>query len=205
MITPAYFCIEDFNGEAPTPPTPPQDEPPYVVNPVEDVVFENYPETLSIDLNGVATDPDDPDENIIYSIVSNSNPDELEAQLNGTLLRLARRSLNQAEADLVMRATSDGQYIDFTIHVTMNPCEGIHENMLEISVFPNPCEGQLHLVMDNGGLFEYQVFNQMGQRVTTGQSNGPETVVDLSQCPNGVYFISVVQNGKRQMKKVVVI
>lgn len=24
MITPAYFCIEDFNGEAPTPPTPPQ-------------------------------------------------------------------------------------------------------------------------------------------------------------------------------------
>ena len=85
------------------------------------------------------------------------------------------------------------------------PNVGVEENDLALRAYPNPCDGQLHLVMDNGGSFEYQVFNQMGQCVATGQSNSPETVVDLSQCSDGVYFVSIIQNGKRQMKKVVVL
>lgn len=202
MITPAYFCIENFNGEAPTPPTPPQDEPPYVVNPVEDVVFETYPETLTLNLYGVATDPDDPDEDIVYSIVSNSNPDELEAQLNGTTLTLTRLSLNHTEADLVMRATSDGQYVDFTIHVTINSCEGIHENSMEIKVFPNPCKGQLHLILDNAQPFEYSVCNLMGQTVIRGCSQGPEALIDMTPCPEGIYFVTITQQGKPFVTKI---
>ena len=117
MLTPAYFCIDNFNGAAPTPPTPPQDEPPYIVAPVEDMVFENYPETIAINLDGVASDPDDPDENIVYTIVSNSNPNELEAQMSGKMLHLTRSTDHYGEADLVIRATSDGQYVDFHVHV----------------------------------------------------------------------------------------
>ncbi len=202
MITPAYFCIENFNGEAPTPPTPPQDEPPYIANPVEDVIFETYPETLTLNLNGVATDPDDPDENIVYSIVSNSNPEELESQLSGTTLTLTRLSLSHAEADLVMRATSDGQYIDFTIHVTMNSCEGIHENLMEIKVFPNPCKGQLHLTIDNAQPFEYSICNLMGQTVISGCSQGHEALIDMTSCPEGIYFVTITQQGKPFVTKI---
>ena len=46
MLTPAYFCIDDFNGEAPLPPTPPQgiDENENVAisiypNPAHDIIF----------------------------------------------------------------------------------------------------------------------------------------------------------------------
>ena len=76
------------------------------------------------------------------------------------------------------------------------PNVGVEENDLALRAYPNPCDGRS---------FEYQVFNQMGQCVATGQSNSPETVVDLSQCSDGVYFVSIIQNGKRQMKKVVVL
>ena len=115
MITPAYFCMDNFNGGGAAP-----DLPPYIVNPVQDVVFNNYPQTLQVNLNGVATDPDDPDENIVYSIVSNSNPSALTASLNGKILVMTRQNANQATANLTMRATSDGQSVDFTVHVVIN-------------------------------------------------------------------------------------
>ena len=96
------------------------DEPPYIVNPVSDVVFNEYPQTQQVNLNGVATDPDDPDENIAYSIVSNSNPSVLTATMSGRILVMTRQNANQATADLTMRATSDGQHVDFTVHVIIN-------------------------------------------------------------------------------------
>ena len=199
MITPAYFCIEDFNG---TGPAQPQDLPPYVVNPVDDVILETYPETFTIDLNGVATDPDDPDEDIVYSIVSNSNPDDLEAQLNGRTLSLTRRSMNYAEAVLVMRATSDGQYVDFEIRVTMTQYEGISKNSMEIKVFPNPCKGQLHLSTGNAQKFEYSVYNLLGQPVISGSSQGHEAVIDMTPCSEGIYFVTITQNGKQFVTKI---
>ena len=115
MITPAYFCMDNFNGGGAAP-----DLPPYIVNPVQDVVFNNYPQTIQVDLNGVATDPDDPDENIAFSIVSNSNPSALTATMSGKILVMTRQNANQATANLTMRATSDGQSIDFTVHVIIN-------------------------------------------------------------------------------------
>ena len=115
MITPAYFCMDNFNGGGAAP-----DLPPYIVNPVSDVVFNEYPQTQQVNLNGVATDPDDPDENIAYSIVSNSNPSVLTATMSGRILVMTRQNANQATADLTMRATSDGQSVDFTVHVIIN-------------------------------------------------------------------------------------
>ena len=125
MITPAYFCMDNFNGGGAAP-----DLPPYIVNPVQDVVFNQYPQTIQVNLNGVATDPDDPDENITYSIVSNSNPSALTASMSGKTLVMTRQNANQATANLTIRATSDGQSVDFTVHVIINaviaPMSGIY-------------------------------------------------------------------------------
>ena len=115
MVTPAYFCMDNFNGGGAAP-----DLPPYIVNPVQDVVFNQYPQTIQVNLNGVVTDPDDPDENIVYSIVSNSNPSALNVSMNGKILVMTRQNANQATANLNLRATSDGQSVDFTVHVVIN-------------------------------------------------------------------------------------
>ncbi|MBR4137542.1 MAG: DUF4465 domain-containing protein, partial [Bacteroidales bacterium] len=202
MVTPAYFCLENFNGEAPLPPTP--DEPPYVVNPVEDVVFNEYPETIDVNLDGVVTDDDDPDEDITYSIVSNSNTTAITATISNKILALVRNNDQQAEADIVIRATSDGQTVDFTVHVIINEVFGVDEITYNMSVYPNPSEGEIHIIVDNIEQFEYNVFNIVGQNVMNGISDGREAHLDLSGLDKGVYFVTVFAENQKFVERIVI-
>jgi hypothetical protein len=80
---------------------------------------------------------------------------------------------------------------------------GIEENLTNIEVYPNPCEGMLHLSLGNTESFEYSIYDLTGQIVVNGRSQGHETVVDMSHFPAGVYFISVIQDGKRFYNKLI--
>jgi hypothetical protein len=198
MLTPAYFCIDNFNGVGPN---VPQDEPPYIVNPVADVIMDIFPQSAEVNLEGVATDPDDPDEGIVYSLVDNSNETAVTATLNGKMLTVTRLVEEMAEATLILRATSDGQTVDFNVHVILNEYVGVEENNLGFEVYPNPSKGLLHLSVSNAQSFEYRVCDPWGQTITAGHSQGQEIRIDLSQCPAGIYFVSVVQDGKQSVKK----
>ena len=102
----------------------------------------------------------------------------------------------------MMRATSDGQSVDFEIHVIMSQYESISENSMEIKVFPNPCKDQLHLSVGNDQTFEYSIHNLLGQAVIAGQAHGQEAIIDLSPCPRGIYFVTITQNGKQFVTKI---
>ncbi len=200
MITPAYFCIENFNGTAPT---PPQDLPPYVVNPVEDVVFNEYPETIAVNLDGVVTDDDDSDENITYSIVSNSNADELEAHMNGKMLNLTRVSREESTAHLVLRATSDGQYVDFEINVIMHLVpDGIEENdAAAISVYPNPATDYVIVETCHGASVQcVEIYDITGHKVLSSTS----TEINISELPQGVYFVAVFTENQKFVERIVI-
>ncbi len=201
MVTPAYFCMEDFNGSAPVV----VDEPPYIVNPVQDVVFMEYPQTIQVNLNGVATDPDDPDESIIYSIVSNSNSNALTATMNGKVLVMTRQNNSQATANLTMRATSDGQYVDFTVHVVMNYVyDGMGEHEMGMTLYPNPTDGKINIAFEDQQSFDYTVYDIVGQTVMKGQSRGGAAQVDLSCLRKGVYFVALVRDKSIRVEKVIV-
>lgn len=199
MITPAYFCMDDFNGTAPESP----DLPPYIVNPVADVVFDAYPQTLQVNLDGVATDPDDPDEQIAYGIVSNSNEEALSAAIDNKMLVLNRLHEEQAVADVLVRATSNGLHVDFVVHVVMNLVTGIAENSMGFNTYPNPSNGQLTLAVSNAQQFDYVVFDVTGKKLLDGQSLSQEASLDLSSFTPGVYFVSVSMEGKSMIQKVI--
>lgn len=198
MITPAYFCMDDFNGIGPNTP----DLPPYIANPVADIIFLTFPESVNVNLDGVATDPDDPDEDIVYSLIDNSNETAVAATFNDKVLTLTRLIEESAEATLILRATSDGQSVDFNVHIMLNEYVGVEENSLSMAVYPNPCHGMLRLSVNNNQGFEYGVYDLLGQTMTSGHSQGQEIIVDLSKCPEGIYFVSVVQNGKQVVRKI---
>ena len=82
------------------------------------------------------------------------------------------------------------------------PPTNLKENAIAINAYPNPCHGQLHLSAVNGQSFEYSIFDLLGQIITTGHSQGHETIVDLGECPAGIYFVSVIQDGKRVVSKI---
>ena len=201
MLTPAYFCIDDFNGEAPLPPTPPQDEPPYVVNPVEDVVFDEFPQSIQVNLDGVATDPDNDDDQIVYSIVSNSNQEQLSAEMSGKMLNLTRTSREEATADLVMRATSNGLYVDFNIHVIISAVpDGIEEDEdVTISVYPNPAHNFIHVeTMCTSSLQRIDLYDITGRKVLSTT----ETEINVSELESGVYFIRINYVGRDTIHRV---
>ena len=203
MITPAYFCIENFNGEAPLPPTPPQDLPPYVVNPVDDVVFNEYPETITINLDGVVTDDDDPDENIVYSIVSNSNENELQAVINNKVLTLTRLSREESTATLVIRATSDDQYVEFDVNIIINFVpDGVDEKEMEkISVYPNPAHDFIRVETQLiASVQRVEIYNVTGQMMLSTT----DTEINVSTLPEGVYFVAVIAENQKFVKRIVI-
>ena len=180
------------------------DEPPYIVNPIEVVVFDDFPQTIQVDLDGVATDPDDPDEEIVYSVVSNPNPDVITVLMNDRILSLVRETENEADFDLIMRATSDGQFVDFNIHVIIKEVESVGENLFGIAVYPNPTEGQLTLTVNEASGFNYSVSNLVGQCVMKGTANSNATDLDFGGLNQGFYFISIEWHDNRLIQKVIV-
>ncbi len=180
------------------------DLPPYIVTPIPDVVMDEFPKIVYIDLNGAATDPDDPDELIEYSMLSNSNEEALLASMDGRILMLERLTEEQAEADIAMRATSDGQYVDFNIHVIMNQVEGVEESAKSMMVYPNPTNGMITIHLDESQSFDYEVYNLMGQCLLNGQAQNGSAQIDLGSCHQGVCFVAVSWGGSRVIQKVVV-
>ena len=182
-------------------PTPP-DEPPYIANPVDDVIFDEFPQSIDINLDGVVSDPDDPDENIIYSLVSNSNESELSVSLDGDLMRLTRLSGEEGEAVLVLRATSDGQAIDFEINVIMLYVDDdVDENEMErVSVYPNPMYDVIFVGTNNGlSVQRVEVFNVTGQKVMSST----ESVINVSELEAGMYFVRVTADDRMVIRTIV--
>ena len=180
------------------------DEPPYIVNPVDDVVFSDFPQTIEVDLNGVVTDPDDPDENIVYSIVSNPFPEDVTAVMNGKILVLTRGANNDADFSLVMRATSDGQHVEFDVHILMYMVEGMDEIANFIKVYPNPSMGLVTIDLAENMCFDYTVYDLTGKTVVNGQSQFGSAQIDLTSCHQGIYFVAVSWEGQRMIQKVIV-
>ena len=185
------------------------DLPPVIANPVADVVFDLFPQSIEIDLNGVASDPDDDDEAIVYSLVSNSNTTALAADLTGKTLVLNRLANTDAVADLTIRATSDGQHVDFTIHIILNHYVNVDEREVIFEMFPNPCDGIITVRLPQYdqltlGQTEYNIHNLTGQLVLFGYLDGETTILDLRSLQKGIYFISLNQAGAIHIDKIVI-
>ena len=181
---------------------PAPDEPPYIANPVDDVVFDEYPETIEINLEGVAADPDDPDENITYRMVSNSNESELSVSLFGRLMRLTRLSNEESEATLVLRASSNGQSVEFEVHVIMHYVyDGVGENEIDkVSVYPNPMRDVFFIEAANGlPVQRVEVFNVTGQMVLSST----DTEINVSEWESGMYVVRVTAADKIVIRRIV--
>ena len=115
-----------------------------------------------------------------------------------------RQTNHDAEFDLRMRATSDGQSVDFEVHVTMYIVEGVGENSMAVLVYPNPSQGMVTIAVEGNLGFEYQLFNFMGKAVLKGKSNDQTMTLDLSGFSKGIYFISMTTDSRCLTQKIIV-
>lgn len=78
---------------------------------------------------------------------------------------------------------------------------GIEENEYEalFKVYPNPTNATFNVVLQNpNDAFILSVWSTFGQEIYTSSS---DTTVDISNLANGIYYVTVDQNGLRKTKK----
>jgi len=67
-------------------------------------------------------------------------------------------------------------------------------NSLEFSMFPNPVQNELNIVLDRNNL-SLSIVDMLGKTVFSLNNVATNHVVNLSELNNGVYFVSVKQKG----------
>ena len=69
---------------------------------------------------------------------------------------------------------------------------------LEVSIFPNPTTGMIHVVgIQNGRAILY---DSHGRRVK--QLSADDSDVDISEQPKGMYYLAIVRNGQTKIKRI---
>ena len=202
MVTPAYFCMDDFNGVAPE--IPYIDQPPYVMNPVADWVSNVFPDSIVVDLNGVVADDDSPLDSIVYTLITNSDESVVLAQVTNNILTIIRLTEEEGSANLTLRAISGELYVDFTVNVILNPVLGVHTYKTMMSLYPNPTEGSVTISIPQVSEFEYVVLNAMGQEVLRGFSHWDQQQLDLSAFAKGIYHVKVKFEDTVLVRKMIV-
>jgi hypothetical protein len=110
---------------------------------------EDAPET-SIDISSVFTDPDNDDQAIIKTLISNDNESLLTATLTDNELILYYLPDAYGTATIVVRATSGGKIVDDAFVVTVNPVDDppvIANAVLDISTDEDASDQIIDLIV----------------------------------------------------------
>jgi hypothetical protein len=127
VANPLSYVTTDIDGQARSAPAPcaGADElanganlPPVVANQLAPISFTNYPQTLSFDLSNTFDDPDN--NNDFIEITVQSCPQEVTATIDyNNMLSVTRKTANAFNnKTLVIRATSNGKFVDMNVSVS---------------------------------------------------------------------------------------
>ena len=70
-------------------------------------------------------------------------------------------------------------------------------------VYPNPSNGKFNLDFGEGQ-WSVEVFDITGRKVYEGRHDG-QTVIDLNQCPKGIYFLKAMSEGREVTAKLTIL
>jgi len=98
-----------------------QDNPPTVASAIADVEVSEDAINKIIDLTNVFTDVDNDDNDISKSVQNNSNSSLVSASILNNTLTLDFQANQFGAADITIRGTSNGLFVDDVFHVTVNP------------------------------------------------------------------------------------
>lgn len=101
-----------------------------------------------------------------------------------------------------------GEIEDYCVEIVANSGNSVAEEPgYKLLIFPNPADNNLTVQFfgEYPEAGNYSFINAVGQEVITGAIKSNKTDFDLSELPNGIYFMKVVENGKtlRTIKVVV--
>jgi hypothetical protein len=76
--------------------------------------------------------------------------------------------------------------------------------LLGFNVYPNPASEYIKIENQNGKSFEYVMFNLQGKIVMMGNSNNPETQIQLGEIARGQYILELTVEKKTSATSVII-
>lgn len=151
----------------------------------------NYPSTAVCAGEDVVLSATNAD-SFVWKIYSSEN--DLLATLNGSNVNYSTPQITAASANYATTLEmtfSSGCVLTKNFQFTTDNCSlGLDQHSsLQPFIYPNPASNRM--VINTAGMFDFEIINQLGQLVLSGQSNG-FTEVDLSLIPEGFYIINVM-------------
>ncbi len=179
MNTPAYFCIDNvvFTDDAPV-----------LESDIEDILAYDNDEDMIITLSDVFSDNDDVDENIFYSVSSNSNDATATAIISGNELTID--FLAEGTTEVTVEANSNGHIISDTFTVTVDEFVSVEDVVVDnVSVYPNPAIDYINIRgVENATI---SIFDMSGRLVQSQTANSNVQFVDMSKYKAGMYSVRI--------------
>jgi len=73
-----------------------------------------------------------------------------------------------------------------------------------ITIYPNPVNSVLHITSENIQDYNLKVYNAIGELILQSDKLSSNSEVDLTQYPEGMYFLQVYSNNKIFNKKIII-
>ncbi len=186
MNTPGYFCLDNLHVVP--------DQAPTVINPISNITAISLAENQEIDISNVFTDEDDDDNQIIKSIVSNSDNNVASAEIVDNTFTID--FLAVGETEIVIEALSNKKTAYDTLSVTVTPSAGIHNSdHVAITLFPNPTNGKFSiLTSDNSSTMLVRLYDFSGNLIYQDNNYYSQEFIDISNQPAGNYLLKIIEN-----------
>jgi hypothetical protein len=109
--------------------------------------------------------------------------------------------------EIYQTATTDSSFINIAIGVDEDLAADGKSNPFDFNLYPNPTDGDIFIMFnqDIDDVAAVTIFNDMGSLVDQRNlNNGIGTSFTTTDYANGIYFMSVIYNGKRYTKRFMV-
>ncbi|MBN8701702.1 MAG: T9SS type A sorting domain-containing protein [Bacteroidetes bacterium] len=120
---------------------------------------------------------------------------------------LSKFSVAKGAADVVIKYTLSGTALSPEEQIEENNNvaykTGLEESSMNVSVYPNPATDFVTIKVESTENTTATIYNYSGVAVKTIALAETETKVNISELPAGMYFVEVVSNGNKEVKKVI--
>jgi len=155
---------------------------------------------IEIDLSDIFINGDN------YRLRNNTNSSLVSYSLNTSVLSLNIASNKTGEAKITVESSNNFNTVSQEFKIIVSKATAIDNSLSDkFTVYPNPTNGLSYIKIGDSKLIGHTItiVNSKGQTILTERINNLETAVDITNKPNGIYFIKIQNENSIGTKKIV--
>jgi hypothetical protein len=179
---------------------------PYVKDSIPKISADKGSSDKVIDLRSVFTD-DDPGDELIYRLDSNTSENFVTAKIMGSYLVLSFSSINIGISELVISATSNGKVAKSKFRVEVRIPTGLESRIANsvVLIYPNPAKEKVHIKFSQEpetGTW-ITLYSSSGKMISRKLADHQEEIIKLKNLVPGFYLIKIDQSVSKTFKLVI--